>query len=76
MLGTVLRIFFKLMNNSVYGKTMKNSRKRIKVKLVYNARDYNKYVGRPSFVLKKIFNQNLVAINSIKPVLTLGKLIY
>ena len=31
--------FFKLMNNSVYGKTMKSLRKRMKVSLVKNAKD-------------------------------------
>ena len=77
MLATVLKkIFFKLMNNSVYGKTMENLRKRIKVRLVNNAKDYKKYVSRPSFVSEKIFNKNLVAIHEIKPVLTLDKQIY
>ena len=32
--------FFKLKNNSAYGKTMENLRKRIKVRLVNNAKDY------------------------------------
>ena len=64
------------MNNSVYGKTMKNSRKIIKVKLINNAKNYNKYVGRPIFILQKIFNKNLVAMINIKSVLTLDKSIY
>ena len=64
------------MNNSVYGKTMKNLRKKIKVKLVNNAEDYKKYVNKPSFVSQKIFNKSLVAIYEVKPVLILDKPIY
>ena len=41
--------YFKLMNNSVFGKTMENLRKRISVKLVNNAKDYVRYVSKPSF---------------------------
>ena len=60
--------FLKLMNNSTFGKTMENLRKRINVRLVYNARDYKKYVSRPSFVSQKIFNKNVLTIHEIKPV--------
>ena len=64
------------MNNSVYGKTMENFRKRVKVRLVNNAEDYKKYVSKPSFVSQKIFSKNFVAIHEIKSVLTLDKPIY
>ena len=51
------------MNNSVYGKTMENLRKRIKVRLANNARNYKKYVSKQSFVSQKMFSKNFVAIH-------------
>ena len=42
--------FFELMNNSVFGKTMENLRKRINVRLVNNVGDYKKYVSKPIIV--------------------------
>ena len=69
--------FFKLMNNSVFGKTMENLRKRINVILVNDAKYYVRYISKPSFISQKIFNKNLVAIHQIKPpVLTLNNPIY
>ena len=47
--------FFKLMNNSVFGKTMENLRKWISVKLVNNAKDYVGYISKPRFVSHKIY---------------------
>ena len=67
---------FKLMVNSVYGKTMENLRKRVSVKLVNNEKDYVKYVSRPTFVSQKILDKNFVAIHKVKPVLLLNKPIY
>ena len=61
------------MNNSVFGKTTENLRKRINVKLVNNAKDYVKCINKPSFVSQKIFSKNFVAIHEIKPVSTLNK---
>ena len=64
------------MINSVFGKTMKNIRKRICVELINNAKDYVKYASRPNFVSQKIFSKYFVAVHKIKPVLTLNKPIY
>ena len=65
--------FFKLMINSVYGKTMGNLRKRINVRLVNNAEDFLKHTSRPTHIIHKIFNKNCAAIHEIKPVLVLNK---
>ena len=61
------------MNSIAYGKAMENLRERIKVRLVYNAKDYKKWFSRPSFVSQKILNRNFVAIHEIKSVLRFDK---
>ena len=68
--------FFKLMSNSVYGKTIEKIRKRIMVRIVTNAKNYQILVSRQTFVSQKIFSKNLVDIYEIKPILTLSKTIY
>ena len=68
--------YFKLTNNSAFGKAMENLRKRKSGKLVNNAKDYVKCISKPNFVSQKIFSKNFVAIHKIKPVLTLNKSIY
>ena len=64
--------FFKLMINSVYGKTMENLRNRIDVKLVNDIKKYLRWVRRPNFVLRKLFDENFAAIHMKKLVLTLN----
>ena len=68
--------FFKLMINSVYGKTMENLRKRINVRLVNNKKDFLKYTSRPTYVIHKLFDKDFAAIHEIKPVLMFNKPIY
>ena len=68
--------FFKLMINSVYGKTLGNLRKIINVRLVNNEKDYLKHVHKPTVPFQKISDQNIAAIHEIKPVLTINKSIY
>ena len=70
------KIFLKLMNNSVYGKTMENFRKRIKIRVVKNSQDFIKYTSRPACVNWKVFENNLTAIHVKKISLTLNKPIY
>ena len=70
------KYFFKLMINSVYGKTMENLQKRINVTLVNNKKDFLKYTSKSTYITYKIFDKNYAAIHEIKPVLTLSKPIY
>ena len=57
---------FKVLNNTVYGKTMKNMRKIIKIRIVKNSEDFIKYTSRPTCVNWKVFENNLVAIHEKK----------
>ena len=64
------------MNNSTFGKTMENLRKRINVRLVNNAKDYIQYRNKPSFVSQKIFDKSIVSIQEMKPESTIDNPIY
>ena len=68
--------FFKLMNNSVFGKTMENIRKRVDVRLVTSKEKLSKLASKPTYVSSKIFNENLVAVHKIKETLTLNRPAY
>jgi len=60
--------FFKLMNNSVFGKTMENLRKRTNIELVTNYTRLQKLTAKPTYVSSKIFNENLVGVHTKKKV--------
>ena len=64
------------MNNSVFGKTMENIRKRVGVRLVTDEKKLSKLTSKPTYVSSKIFNKNLVAVHKIKETLTLNRPAY
>ena len=68
--------FFKLMNNSVYGKTLQNVRKQADVKLETNRERLLKLAAKPTYAGSNIINENLVAVRMKKPVILLNKPIY
>ena len=68
--------FYKLMNNSVFGKTMENIRNRVNVKLVNTEEKLRKLVAKPNFRSRKIFNVNLISVHMKKTSLTMNKLVY
>ncbi|MCG8571961.1 MAG: endonuclease VII domain-containing protein [Spirochaetes bacterium] len=65
--------FFKLMNNSVFGKTMENLRKRCNVYLETEYDHFMRQTAKPTYVSCKIFSKDLVAVNMKKERLKLDK---
>ena len=68
--------FFKLMNNSVFGKTMENIRNRVNIKLVNDRKKAEKLSAKPNFTHCNIFSENLVAIHVKKTKLFFNKPVY
>ena len=67
---------FKQLNNAAYDKTMENMRKRMKIRIVKNAKDFIRYTSRPTCFNWKVLENNLAAIHEKKISLTLNKPIY
>ena len=68
--------FFKLMNNSVFGKTMENVRKHRDIKLVTTDEKRNKLVSEPNYHTTKCFSENLLAIEMKKTKVKMNEPIY
>ena len=64
------------MNNSVFGKTMKNLRKWVDVRLMTDEKKLDKLTSKPTSVSSKIFNKNLMAVHKIKESQTLNRPAY
>ena len=65
------KCLFKLRNNSAYGKTKQNLRKRINVRLVNSAKEYLSMLAKQLLILNKILVKILLAIHEIKSVVVL-----
>ena len=68
--------FFKLMNNSVFGKTIENIRHYRDVHLVTADKKRKKLVSEPNYQTIKHFSENLMAIEMCKTNLVMNKPIY
>ena len=68
--------FFKLMNNSVFGKTMENVRNHRDIKLVNTYEKLSKYAYEPNFKNIKCFSENLLAAEMRKVIVKMYEPIY
>ena len=68
--------FFKLMNNSVFGKTIENIRKRQNIILVDNRKSALNLSSKPNFDRVTIFDENLIACHMKKTEVYFNKPIY
>ena len=64
---------FKLFNNAVFGKTMKNLTKWINFEVVTLRKVALKRSAKPNFKHVKIFREDLVGIHMVKPVLVMNR---
>ena len=68
--------FYKLMNNSVFGKTQENLRKRVRVEIITRPEIAAKRISNASFRRSKILREDLVVIQSAITTLKLNKPLY
>ena len=63
-------------NNAVYGKTMENIRKRMKIRVIITEKEFLKYASRPTYINHNIYRKHFVVIYEKKEVLKSNKPIY
>ena len=68
--------FFKLINNSVFGKTMENIRNRVDVRLVGNREKAQKLIVKPNLKHWVCFDENLIGIHLKRIKLVFNKPVY
>ena len=68
--------FFKLMNNSIFGKVMENVRKHRDIKSVTTNKRRSQLVFEPNYQTTKYFPENLMAIEMKKIKVKMNKPVY
>ena len=67
------KYFFKLINNAVFGKTMKNMRTHREIKLVPTERRRNYLLSEPSIYTTMFFTETLLTIEMKKTEMLMNK---
>ena len=70
------KYFFKLMNNSVFGKTIENIRNRVDIRLRTDDKSAEKLVSKPNYERNTIFTEDLVAVHMKITELVFNKPVY
>ncbi len=68
--------YFKLLNNSIFGRSIMNLRKFLKAKLVLNEKQYSRAVKKVNFAKSTIFNENIALMEFYKCNLLLKMPVY
>ena len=68
--------FFKLMNNSVFGKTMENIRNRVNVQLVCSMEKAQKLIAKPNLKHWVRFDENLIGVYLKRTKMVYNKPVY
>ena len=68
--------FFKLMNNSVFGKTMENMRHHRDITLVTTDKQRNKFASEPNYHTTKYISEDLLVMEMKKTEVKMNKFIY
>jgi len=55
--------FFKLMNNSVFGKTMENIENHVDIRLACDEKEAIKLAAKTNYDIFTIFDENLIAVH-------------
>ena len=68
--------FFKLMNNSLFDKTLENIRNRVDIRLISSDKAAQKLSAKPNYDRCTIFDENLIAVHMKKTKLYCNKPVY
>lgn len=68
--------FYKLCNNSLFGKSLEQTRKHKNIRFVRSVAEASKLITKPNFKEYRIINENLVAIHLTKTRVELDKPLY